>query len=115
MKINGIWTGEIYTPYGWENSGVYILDGGDIVGGSNRHYSAGNYKQSGKKFKANLNVNYYGPPRVIFGDRQEKLEIKVTGKIKKNVINGEIVRPDKPQYTVRYRLTKRMDLVKNNK
>jgi hypothetical protein len=113
MSIEGIWTGEIYTPYGWESSGVYILDEGTIIGGSNRHYSTGSYKRCGKKYKAKITVTYYGPPRVIFGDKQEAYKVEVKGKIKGDTIDGEIVRPEKPEYTVQYRMTKRMDLPKN--
>lgn len=115
MRVDGIWTGEIFTPYGWENSGVYILDEGSIIGGSNRHYSAGSYKHRGKKYEAEMTVTYYGPPKVIFGDQQEHYKVKVKGKFKEDVIEAELVRPDKAEYTVRYRMTKRMDLPTNNK
>lgn len=112
MSIEGIWTGEIYTPYGWENSGVYILNKGVIVGGSNRHYSTGNYKHKGKKYKAEVTVTYYGPPRAIFGDKQEEYKIKVKGKLDGPTIDGQMFRPGRPEYAVQYRMTKRMDLPK---
>lgn len=113
MSLDGIWTGEIHTPYGWENSGVYVFDDGVIIGGSNRHYSTGHFKSRGKKFKAEMIVTYYGPPRVIFGEKQEKYQVKIKGKVKENVIEADMFRPEKTQFSVNYRLTKRMDLPKN--
>ncbi|MEX0345494.1 MAG: hypothetical protein AB3N20_11265 [Rhizobiaceae bacterium] len=114
MSIKGIWTGEMLGPYGWENSGVYVLEKGRILGGSARHYSAGTYSVSKKSYKARVAVNYYGPPRTIFGESQEKFDIEVSGKIDKDngVIDAKIRRVDKPQSAVRYRMTRRMDVPK---
>ena len=106
----GVWTGEIYGPYGWENSGVYVLEHGRIVGGNDRHYSSGKYSFSGKSYDAYIHVQYYGPPRSIFGDNQERFEISVSGTLKKGVIDAKLKRSDKPGFSVNYRMTKRMDL-----
>ena len=110
MSANGVWTGEILGPYGWENSGVYILEDGRIIGGSNRHYSAGRYSFAGDRYEARVTVYYYGPPRSVFGEKSERFDIEVTGKLKDDVITAEVIRPDKPQYNLEYRMTKRMDL-----
>ena len=79
MSVDGVWTGEIYGPYGWENSGVYALENGRIVGGNNRHYSSGTYDVSGNTYKAEVFVHYYGPPRVIFGEPRAHFEIDEAG------------------------------------
>ena len=42
MTIDGVWTGEFYGPYGWENNGVYVLEGGRIIGGNDRHRNCKN-------------------------------------------------------------------------
>lgn len=110
MTLNGIWTGEILGPYGWENTGVYVLEDGRILGGSNRHYSTGTYKLTGDKYTAGVLVHYYGPPRTIFGEKREQFEINVSGKHLEGVIDGQIVRTDKPQSVVEYRMTRRMDI-----
>ena len=81
MSIEGVWTGEFYGPYGWENGGVYVLDRGAILGGSNRHYSTGTYSVSGNTYKAKIYVHYYSPPRAIFGERKDQFEIEVTGEV----------------------------------
>ena len=110
MSIEGIWTGEFYGPYGWENSGVYILDRGAIVGGSNRHYSSGTYSVTNNTYRAKIRVHYYGPPRAIFGERKDEFEIEVVGEVGEDVIDAEVVRPDKPDFEVLYRLRRRSDL-----
>lgn len=113
MSLDGIWTGEIYGPYGWENSGVYVLEQGRLLGGSNRHYSTGRYSVSSNTYQAKVVVHYYGPPRAIFGEKREKFEIKVTGKLEDGVIDAQVDRPDRPEFSVRYRMTRRMDLPGN--
>lgn len=110
MSIDGIWTGEILGPYEWENSGVYILEAGQIFGGNNRHYSFGTFALSGDDYSADVTVHYYGPPRTVFSDKRQHFQIHVTGKLAEDVIDAEIVRPDRPGYNVIYRMTKRMDL-----
>ena len=110
MSLEGIWTGEIHGPYGWENGGVYLHEGGRLVGGNNRHYSTGRYSVTGNSYKAEILVHYYGPPRSIFGEKKEKFQITVTGEVGDGVIEAQIVRSDRPQFTVEYRMTKRMEL-----
>jgi hypothetical protein len=110
MPIEGIWTGEVYGPFGWDNRGVFILEGGRIVGGDNRQYSSGTYRQSGNEVKARMTVHYYGPPRAVFGEAKEEITIELEGTVSNHEINGVIRRPDKPQFDLQIRLTKRMDL-----
>jgi len=111
MNIEGVWTGEILGPYEWENSGVYILESGRIIGGNNRHYSHGTYEVDGEQYHAHVHVHYYGPPRAIFSEIKSDFRIIVRGKVTdESLIEAEIVRSDRPHPTVVYRMTKRMDL-----
>ena len=110
MSIEGIWSGELYGPYGWENSGVYVLEHGLMLGGNDQHYSAGRYSVSGNSFKAEISVHYYGPPRTIFGEQREQFEIELTGELGDGVIDAHIVRSDRPEFEVHYRLTRRIDI-----
>ena len=110
MSVEGIWTGEVYGPYGWENRGIFVLEGGRIMGGDSRQYSVGRYDVSGNTMNAKMVVHYYGPPRTVFGEEQERFDIEIEGKIGDGMIDGQVIRPDKTQYTLAYRLTKRMDL-----
>ena len=111
MSIDGIWTNEIYGPYGWENSGVYTLENGRIIGGSSRHYSAGQFRFSDGKYEADVEVHYYGPPRTVFGRKREAFEISLRGNMTENVIEGKIENTGNNS-TVLFRMTKRMDIPK---
>jgi hypothetical protein len=110
MSIDGIWTGEVYGAFGWENRGVFLLENGRIVGGDNRQYSIGTYSQSGDEVKAELMVHYYGPPRAVFGEAKEEFTTVIVGTRKEGEINGTVRRPDKPQFDLQIRLTKRLEL-----
>ncbi|MEM6481168.1 MAG: GrlR family regulatory protein [Pseudomonadota bacterium] len=108
--MDGIWTGEVLGLYGWENSGVYVLEDGRIIGGSSRHYSTGTYTVNDGQYEADVSVHYYGPPRAIFGETKEQFSIRVKGTVSEGVLDAEISRSDKPKLIVEYRMTRRMDL-----
>ena len=110
MSLDGVWTGEIYGPYGWESSGVYVLDHGLVLGGNSRHYATGKYDLSGNNYNARINVHYYGPPRAIFGEKREEFQIEVKGEVDEGTIVAEVVRPDRPEFVVDYRMTRRIDI-----
>ena len=110
MSIEGIWTSEVYGMFGWENRGIVLLENGRLVGGDNRHYSTGTYSVSGDRITADLAVHYYGPPRTVFGDQAEEFTLKLEGKLEDNLIVAKVHRPDKVQFELEYRITKRMGL-----
>ena len=110
MSIEGIWTSEVYGAFGWENRGVFMLEGSRIIGGDNRAYAMGSYTFSGDSFTAELKVHYYGPPRTAFGEQSEEFAVRLDGKLENGVIDGTYHRPDKDQIGLQYRLTRRMDL-----
>jgi len=110
MSIDGIWTGEIYGPFGWDNRGVFVLDKGRMVGGDDRQYTIGTYTLSGNEVKAQLLIHYYGPPGTMFGETKEEFTSEIVGTWKEGEIDGTIRRPDRPQFDLQIRLTKRMDL-----
>jgi len=112
MSLEGIWTSEVYGPFGWENRGVFMLENGRVLGGDNRQYTMGTYKLSGDDIEAELTVHYYGPPRTVFGEAKEQFTTNLVGKLKDGIINGNISQHDKPNYDLQMRLTKRMDLPK---
>ena len=110
MSIEGIWTGEVYGPFGWENRGVFLLENGRIVGGDNRQYSVGTYSLTGEAVQARLTVHYYGPPRTAFGEAKEEFTTEIIGKSRNGEIHGTISRPDRPQFDLEIRLTRRLGL-----
>lgn len=110
MSLEGIWTSEIYGPFGWENRGVLVFENGRIIGGDNRHCAMGKYEAAGATVEAQMVIHYYGPPRTVFGEKRERFEVLMTGELEEGVISGRIAQPDRPDFTMEYRLTKRMDL-----
>lgn len=110
MSIDGIWTTEVYGAFGWDNHGVYLLENGRMIGGDNRQYSMGTYSVSGDQVTAELKVNYYGPPRTVFGKECEEYTIRLDGKLEDGAIEGTIHRLDKPELDLQCRWTRRMDL-----
>lgn len=110
MTVEGVWTGEAYGAFGWENRGIFFLQDGKTRGGDNRMYCSGTYLLNGDSFEANWEVKYFGPPRAVFGEAKEKISLKVSGRFNDGVIEAELSRPDRPGYSLHYRLTKRMDL-----
>ncbi len=110
MSAEGIWTGEVYGPFGWENRGVFVLENGRVLGGDNRQYTMGTYKIADQDFSAELTIHYYGPPRTVYGEVREQFGARLVGTLKDGVVEGTIGRPDRPQYDLQMRLTKRMEL-----
>lgn len=110
MSVDGVWTLEVYGPFGWDNRGVFIMDDGRILGGDNRQYTAGSYELSGNRFVATLSVHYYGPPRTNFGEMREEFDSTLVGDLNDSIIEGTIGRRDRPQFDLQIRLTKRMEL-----
>jgi len=112
MNVEGIWTGEVYGPFGWESRGIFVMEKGRIIGGDHRQYSTGAYKMTRDRFQASLTVHYYGPPQTTFGEAREQFTTELEGVVKKGVMTGTILRPDKGQFSLQCRLIKRMDLPK---
>ena len=110
MSIDGIWTSELHGPFGWESRGIVIFDRGRVFGGDHRQFTSGRYSVSGETLKAEFTVHYYGPPRTVFGEKAEQWTANLDGVIGEGVINAQVRRPDRPQFEVEYRLTRRMDL-----
>ena len=112
MSIEGIWSGEVYGPFGWETRGVFIFEKGRVMGGDNRQYTAGTYSVTGNRLKAELTVHYYGPPHTAFGEAREEITLQVEGEVGEPQIDAVLRRHDRPQYDLQFRLTKRMGLPK---
>ncbi|MEO1224411.1 MAG: hypothetical protein AAFX92_09290 [Pseudomonadota bacterium] len=110
MPLSGVWTSEVYGPFGWENRGILVIEKHRIIGGDNRHYSVGHYELSGDRMTATLNVHYYGPPRTQFGSASEQFSTEISGRLVGDTVEGVIRRPDKPQFDLQIRITKRMGI-----
>lgn len=109
MSVDGVWTAEGYGAFGWENRGIFVLENGRTIGGDNRMFCSGTYRASGDKFEARWRVHYFGPPRTVFGEAKEEIDLEVSGKVEDGVIEASLRRPDRPRFELQYRLTRRMD------
>ena len=110
MSAEGIWTGEVYGPFGWETRGVFIFDNGRIVGGDNRQYLMGTYSLSGNEISVSIEIIYHGTPRTLFGSSDATLSLQLVGRINGELIEGSIFRQDNPKQTLSIRLTKRAEI-----
>ena len=110
MSIDGVWTTELMGLFGWECTGILLLEGGRAVGGGNVHYTIGSYETSSNDVHLSLAVEFHGPPRTMFGSSDKNLTIEFKGKIRDSVIEGSAYRVDKPNQNIGYRLTRRADI-----
>lgn len=110
MSIEGIWTSEILGLFGWETTGIVVLENGRAIDGGNHHYSVGSYESSNGEIRVSLDVEYHGTPRTIFGAADKSLSVEINGKLRGNTIFGTAHRLDKPDQKINIRLTHRMDM-----
>ncbi|MFQ5352280.1 MAG: hypothetical protein ACE5D3_04320 [Candidatus Binatia bacterium] len=110
MALDGIWTGELYGVYGWESTGILILEKGRVLGGGNNHYSVGTYEESDDDVSLSFVVEYHGQVRTLFGESRRNISVNFEGKRDGSVIEGTLARPDRADMTVTCRLSKRADL-----
>ena len=110
MSVDGIWTSEILGLFGWETTGILILENGRAIDGGNHHYSFGGYEFSDDRIRVSLDVEYHGTPRTIFGSADKSLSVEINGKLRGNTIVGTAHRLDKPDQKVTIRLTHRTEI-----
>lgn len=110
MSIDGIWTSEIMGLFGWETTGILVLENGRVIGGGNLHFSVGSYEISSNEVHLSLSVEFHGKPRTMFGAADKNLSIEIKGKVNDGVIEGSAYRMDKPGQNIAYRLMRRADI-----
>ena len=110
MSLDGIWGIEILGLFGWETTGILILENGRIIGGGNHHYSIGTYQLEGDDLKLSVSVTYHGAPRTLFGSTDRVLSIEATLKADEHSMQGLAYRVDRPDNTMRCQLTRQADL-----
>lgn len=110
MSIDGIWTGEVYGPWGWESRGIFVFEKGRVVGGDSRQYTMGSYTESGDRVTGELKIHYYGPPGALFGERKVESVVQLEATVTGDMMQGLVIRPDKPSSDLQYRLHRRTDL-----
>ncbi len=107
MSIDGVWSSEIYGPFGWEARGVLVLERGRILGGG-----AGSVPPAAMNSRASISSPI--SRRTTMACRVpclvEPFVSKLEGRIHEGVIDGTIVRPENSKYEAQIRLAKGMEL-----
>lgn len=110
MSVDGIWTSELMGLFGWETTGILVLEHGRAIDGGNHHYSVGTYTVQDHQITIRLQVEYHGTPRTIFGASDKSLEVEVRCTVKDAQMEGYACRLDKPEQRVACRFTRRAPL-----
>ena len=110
MSVDGLWTSEIYGLQGWENTGVVVLENGQVMGGGRNHYSTGSYNLSGDDISLSIDITYHGTPRTLFGSSDPTVSLHLDGRCNDEIIEGSVFRGDNPNQALSFRLTKRADI-----
>ena len=110
MSLDGIWTLEFYGAFGWESAGVLMLEQGRALGGGNNHYARGTYALENDTVLITVEVDYFGTPRTMFGERETIFTVAFHGTRHEARITGSVSRPDKSILPLQFRLSKKADL-----
>ncbi len=108
--VDGIWSLEFYGTLGWEPRGILILNDGSCAGGARNHYSVGTYKVSGRKVHIDLDLEYFGKIRTLFGSKDRNFSVVIEGKRTGDEIEGSVTRPEKEILPLQCRLKKRGEM-----
>jgi hypothetical protein len=104
-SIEGLWTFEAISHDGWPAGGVVVLIGGRLLGGSNRYYYVGTYREHGYVFEGEARLfHFQGPALNAFGDTTPDYRVLFRGRRLSDVIDGEAYRPESPQTKRAFRL-----------
>jgi len=110
MSADGIWSTEVLGVFGWESTGILVLDQGRAIDGGNHHYSTGRYAVRDGHIRISLAVEYYGTPRTIFGAADKTLNVEINGHLAGGTIEGSAHRLDRPDQKATIKLIRRSAL-----
>ncbi len=109
MNLNGIWRVEILTMYDWEPRATAYFKDGAYWGASSRHYAIGDYAVEDGKFVANLKLVNHGQSRILFGKKDNVIEVVMEG----DAAEDKIIATAKDRsgaHLLQYRYTRLADL-----
>jgi hypothetical protein len=111
MSLNGIWSYELGSSYGWEPIGTLFLRDGRLQGCGRNHYTLGTYKIKGDGAVFRIELNQYGNKRTLFGQNSEKVCVTVKAKLDDDKMIGEATLPGHSEYGICVRFRRRADLM----
>lgn len=107
MSVEGVWTVEMLSPYGWEQVATAFLQNGRYLGASADHYSIGSYMEDGETLKVEARITQHGKMRTVFGSKKKHVDSNIEGKIEKtDKIVGTASSSGGKNFDVRVRLTR---------
>ncbi|HLI12817.1 MAG TPA: GrlR family regulatory protein [Alphaproteobacteria bacterium] len=95
----------------YRNGGVVVLETNRIFGGDSGYYYLGSFTPNGSSISAELRVvrhNLNIPS--VWGDNAQEFSIRLEGVRHGGVIEGRMVRADRPGIQLPVRLTRKADL-----
>ncbi len=105
----GVWTLQVYGPFGWEGVGVLFLDPDGVRGGGNNHYSRGRWSDGENQLRVDIDVRYFGKPRTLFGVAERTLSLRFVGELSAaddETVNGDLSRPNIDELPITARLVR---------
>ncbi len=110
-SLEALWTAEFGDEGGWMNGGVVVLETNRVFGGDSNYYYVGKFSAAATEIRAEVRaVHYQGEARDAFGGNETDYTVQLRGKQVGEVIEGEMYKTDKPQNTLRLRMTRRAEL-----
>lgn len=110
MKLDGIWSCELGSAYGWESIGTLFLIDGSVTGGGRNHYSLGTYNVKGENVRMHIDITQYGKKRTLFGQQNEKLSVDVDATLGHDkAMTGHATISEHEEYAIYVRFIRRGD------
>jgi hypothetical protein len=119
MIVDGVYVVEFENMDGLLlDSGIVVFEAGHFEGGTGGYHYAGTFEiETSNRFRAEGSVskNDDGAQKVfvVFGDECSYFQMILVGHVEGPVIRGLLLRLDKPYTTLRFRLTAKSGLGKN--
>lgn len=110
MSLDGIWSCELGSTYGWESIGTLILKDGSAMGGGRNHYSLGTYNVKDDGIVMHIEITQYGKKRSLFGQQTEKLSVDVDAQLEHDMaMLGHATISGHEEYAIYVRFIRRAD------
>jgi hypothetical protein len=109
LMIDGFYIVQIQAPQG-RGGGVVTLIKGKLFGGDNAFVYTGNYELDQNSFHAHLTVRNFDPDVPSLFGVPGDYELRFTGKVEGEIIQGKAIAPHHPEVSLVAKLTKRSSL-----
>jgi len=109
--IDGLWTVEFEGVPNFLGGGIIVLSKNHLYGGDSQYFYTGLYDVKESHITAMVQVSAFVPaPESIFGTREERFSIQLSGEVGERHMKGKGVRADNPSMQIQLTLKKRAEL-----